>query len=107
MADGVVIQVYGTWAVEVDHGTFIARYGELRGSDIALQKKVQVKRGQELGRVGKLTGLNFSMLHLELYSTTGSPTAKERGLTQKGNPPYQRRDDLFDPTESIDKALME
>lgn len=87
MADGVVIQVYpfylGTWAVEVDHGTFIARYGELRGGDIAVQKKEQVHRGQELGRVGKLSGLNFSMLHLELYSTTESPTAKGRGLTQK------------------------
>lgn len=109
MADGKVIQVYlfyaGTWVIEVDHGTFIARYGEVSKASILVKAKEEVKRGQKLAGVGKLSGISFSMLHLEMYATTESPTKK--GLTQKGGNVYQRRDDLINPTQSIDIAVME
>jgi hypothetical protein len=47
------------------------------------------------------------MLHLEMFGTTDDPTARGKGLTQRANLPFQRRLDLIDPTESIDKSVME
>ncbi|RFP08417.1 MULTISPECIES: M23 family metallopeptidase [unclassified Duganella] len=111
MADGVVLQVYafyeGTWVIEVDHGTFIARYGEVSKKGIAVKALDDVKRGQNLGTVGKLNNLDISMLHLELYGTNADPTEKGKALTQKTRQPFQRRDDLINPTASIDLAVLE
>ena len=111
LADGKVLQVYlfylGTMAIEVDHGSFIARYGELQGGSVQVRIDSRIDRGQKLGEVGKLKGLDFSMLHLEFYGTAESPSLEGRGLTQKSNPPFQRRNDLIDPTPSIDLASME
>jgi LysM repeat protein len=111
MAAGKVIQVYpfylGTWVIEVDHGTFIARYGEVSKSNIMVKATHEVKRGQTLGHVGQLQGLNFTMLHLEMYGTNESPLVAGKGLTDRGKLPYQRRSDLIDPTNSINKAVME
>lgn len=110
MADGMVIQSYlfygGTNAIEVDHGTFIARYGEVAKETISVKNQEEVRRGQIIGKVGQLEGLNISMLHLEMYGTTEDPTVSGKGLTQK-TLPFQRRSDLIDPTDSIDKAVME
>ena len=113
MADGVVINVYPfyckTYAIEVNHGTFIARYGEVdpHKPNIFVKSGQQVKRGDSLGKVGHLVGIKVpsDMLHLELYATTENP--KITGLTQETHAPYQRRGDLFDPTPSIDIAEME
>jgi hypothetical protein len=109
MADGKVIQVHsfylGTWAIEVDHGTFIACYGEVSPKNIKVKRNDLVKRGDPLGVVGQLQGLSFSMLHLEMYSTTESPLTT--ALTQRTKPPFQRRNDLMDPTDSIDLATLE
>lgn len=111
MADGVVLQVYEfyakTFVIEIDHGTFIARYGEVSPKGILVDARDEVTRGQALAKVGQLAGLNMSMLHLEMYGSTESPLAKGKGLTQKGKPPFQRRDDLINPTDSIDQAVME
>jgi murein DD-endopeptidase MepM/ murein hydrolase activator NlpD len=111
MADGVVLQIYafyeGTWVIEVDHGTFIARYGEVSKKGIAVKALDDVKRGQNLGTVGKLNNLDISMLHLELYGTNADPTEKGKALTQKTRQPFQRRDDLINPTASIDLAVLE
>lgn len=113
MADGKVIQVYPfyceTYAIEVDHGNFIARYGEVdkRKSNIFVSAGDDVKRGDKIGVVGRLVGITVpsNMLHLEIYSSTNNP--KKSPLTVKGNPPFQRRSDLVDPTLSIDAAQME
>lgn len=89
-----------TYAIEVDHGTFLARYGEIK-KDVA-ENFVEgdcVTGGQLLGYIGDL-GLNISMLHLEIY--TG---AEEGLLTDRSNSPYQRRADLTDPTPFIDRAM--
>ena len=110
MADGRVLRVYPfyceTYAIEIDHGSFIARYGEVdkRKSNILVRVGDQVKRGEQIGVVGRLVGIKVpsNMLHLEMYSST-----LESPLTLKNNPPYQRRHDIIDPTLSIDAALMD
>lgn len=110
MADGKVLAVYPfyceTYAIEVDHGSFIARYGEVdkHKANIFVARGSAVKRGDKLGKVGKLVGIKVpsDMLHLEMYETTAAGA-----LTVKGNPPFQRRKDLIDPTLSIDKAVFE
>lgn len=100
---GVVLNRYefylGTFALEVRHPKFIARYGEIQqrlapGIDVG----TKVARGQTIAYVGKLIGLNMSMLHLELYSGA----AKGPLTTQLG--PYKRRGDLIDPTPILDGA---
>ena len=111
MADGEVIQYYsfygGTWAIEVNHGTFIARYGEVGRHSIVIKQKEKIKRGQILANVGKLDSLNYSMLHLEMYASTDNPVRPTKGLTQVTALPFKRRSDLIDPTCSIDLTVME
>lgn len=104
MDDGEVIQdlyafYLGTYALEIKHTQFVARYGELRGAAPNIKKGAKIKKGQLIGYIGELKGLNMSMLHLELYS--GKATG---ALTVRGSKPYQRRADLIDPTAILDKA---
>lgn len=109
MADGVVIQSYGfydeTDVIEIDHGDFIVRYGEVDPKQKFVKRGDRVKRGQKIAEVGLLVSLNKSMLHLEMYASNNSPLKKP--LTQKTLNPFQRRDDLMDPTSSIDQSVME
>lgn len=115
MADGKVLNCYlfywKTYAIEVDHGSFIVRYGEVaplsKNERDALIGK-QVKRGELLGKVGQLiqpSGKKYkdTMLHLEMYGSTQSP--KEVPLTNKSSP-FMRRADLVDPTPTIDKCVL-
>jgi murein DD-endopeptidase MepM/ murein hydrolase activator NlpD len=104
MDDGEVIKnIYsfylGTYALEIKHSKFIARYGEIKSAAQGLKKGSKIKKGQLIAYVGELRGLNMSMLHLELYRGTGTGS-----LTVRGNKPYQRRSDLIDPTAILDKA---
>ncbi|TDM09221.1 MAG: hypothetical protein C4K60_07915 [Ideonella sp. MAG2] len=110
MAPGKVLRVYafycGTSAIEIDHGSFIARYGEVdsKRDKIYVEPGDKVERGEKIGVVGRLVGIKVpsNMLHLEMYGSSS-----HADLTVKGNPPYQRRDDLIDPTPSIDQATMQ
>ncbi|MFZ4550379.1 MAG: LysM peptidoglycan-binding domain-containing protein [Aquabacterium sp.] len=110
MSAGKVLRVYPfyceTYAIEIDHGNFVARYGEVdkHKSNIFVKAGDQVQRGEQIGLVGHLVGIKVpsNMLHLEMYASTG-----DSPLTVKDNPPYQRRKDLIDPTPSIDVASME
>jgi murein DD-endopeptidase MepM/ murein hydrolase activator NlpD len=100
---GEVLKIYefylGTFALEVRHPKFIARYGEIKqGLPPGIKAGTPVTRGQPIAYVGKLTGLNMSMLHLELYSGAGNGP-----LTTKTGP-YKRRGDLIDPTPILDGA---
>lgn len=103
VTDGEIIDYYyfysGTYAIVVDHGAYVVRYGEVKGMASGLKVGSKVKAGDVIGSVGKLYS-GYSMLHFEKY--TGSLTGN---LTVRSNYPYQRRNDLVRPTEFLDKLL--
>lgn len=103
MDDGVVLQdpypfFSGTYALEVRHPQFIARYCEIdRTTEVHAGDKVSA--GQVIAYVGDQPGQD--MLHLEFFRGT-----KVGGLSfQPGtHPPYDRRDDVFDGASFLDQA---
>jgi len=101
VADGTVQRFsefyLGTFALVINHGDFIVRYGEIK-DDIAKGLKVgdKVAKGQKIGLVGRLEGLNISMVHFEMFDGSGSGP-----LTDKDHPPFMRRADLMDPTNRL------
>lgn len=105
IADGVVIQpAYafydGTNALEVNHpGIGVVRYGEISSAKVIKFKAGEkVTAGQHIAYVGLLDRLKRAMLHFELYAGTSTG-----GLTVRSNLPYQRRKDLKNPTDLMDK----
>jgi murein DD-endopeptidase MepM/ murein hydrolase activator NlpD len=94
----------GTQAIELDHGDSIVRYTEIQKAANGIAIGSSVIAGQLIAYSGKITfddGTVMQMLHFELYS------GKEKGpLTDKNNPPYMRRNDLLDPTDLLDKAIL-
>jgi murein DD-endopeptidase MepM/ murein hydrolase activator NlpD len=105
ISDGIVIQpAYsfydGTNALEVTHpGIGVVRYGEISSAKVIKFKAGEkVTAGQLIAYVGKLDTLNRAMLHFELYSGKSSGA-----LTVRSNLPYQRRKDLLNPTDLMDK----
>lgn len=100
--DGTVVEAgafyLGTWAVVVRHAGFVARYGEVQPRLApGITAGASVKAGDVLGYVGRMNGLNISMLHFEMYRGT------EAGpLTRRDLMPFQRRADLMNPTEYVD-----
>jgi hypothetical protein len=95
IGDGVVLDVYefyqGTWAMEVKHRDFIARYGEISPSGPIFKPGFYTRQWQRLAFVGSI-----EMLHLELYS--GKATGP---LSNWDNPPFLRRSDLMDPMNLV------
>jgi len=93
----------GTFALEVDHGSFLARYGEIQRSAM-VREGDRVSAGQPIAKVGKLRSIRNSMLHLELYdkSATGALTVtnNQTKKTARGVPLMRRRD-LIDPTAKL------
>jgi hypothetical protein len=108
IADGTVIRgpydfYADTYAIEIDHGTFLARYGEVQQSTF-VREGDRVVAGQPIAKVGKLTGLTISMLHLELYdkSAHGRLTVPASlGAIAPNGRPFMRRRDLIDPTAKL------
>jgi murein DD-endopeptidase MepM/ murein hydrolase activator NlpD len=102
MDDGVVLSTpghvffLGTYDLVVKHPQFIARYCEI---DKVVEVKAGdlVSAGQIIAYVGDQPGPD--MLHLEFY--TGSLPGD---LTQMGNPPFDRRRDVFDGAKFLDMA---
>jgi murein DD-endopeptidase MepM/ murein hydrolase activator NlpD len=95
----------GTYAMEIDHGSFLARYGEIQQATFVKQGD-QVEAGQRIAKVGNLIGITNSMLHLELYdkSATGPLTVKGKQTARtSGGMPYMRRRDLMDPTSKLNE----
>ena len=84
----------GSYAIEVNHGNFVARYSEINVAS-GLRAGSIITQGQLIGTVADLS-LNKSMLHFEMYS--GSATGP---LTNRANLPYMRRSDLIDPTHFL------
>ncbi len=118
MADGVILQCYpfywGTDAIEVVHGKFIVRYGELEPRDAIRREKMkntEVKRGDVIGKVGQLIQPNGSkykdtMLHLEMYGTNLGTDKVENRLSQANLSPFERRSDLVDPSDTLDRCRL-
>lgn len=99
IGDGVVTRgryyfYNGTYAVDVNYGKFTIRYGEI--DPIKLKTGDKVTKGQIIGKIKVLEGINSTMLHLEMYSN------KATGPLTTGDLPYKRRRDLIDPTKFID-----
>jgi murein DD-endopeptidase MepM/ murein hydrolase activator NlpD len=95
----------GTFALEIDHGTFLARYGEIKQSTFVRQGD-RVTAGQRIARVGNLIGITNSMLHLELYdkSATGPLTVRNNQTARSASGlPFMRRRDLIDPTPKLNQ----
>lgn len=95
----------GTFALEIDHGTFLARYGEIQQTTM-VQVGDQVTAGQPIAKIGDLIGISASMLHLELYdkSTTGDLNVLGSGSAKRADGiPFKRRRDLFDPTAKLNQ----
>ncbi|MFK7766475.1 MAG: peptidoglycan-binding protein [Mariniblastus sp.] len=112
ITDGVVIEgpyafYAGTYAIEIDHGSFTARYGEVQ-QNAQVAKGDQVTAGQHIAQVGHLIGINVpsDMLHLELYSGAGSGPLSVSGAGGKVHTnglPFRRRRDLLNPTSYLDR----
>lgn len=110
ITDGTVIRgpyffYLGTYALEIDHGSFIARYGEIQQNTF-VRKGDRVKAGQKIAKVGHLLNINVpsDMLHLELYdkSASGALTVSAAlGKKSSNGRPFMRRKDLIDPTPKL------
>jgi murein DD-endopeptidase MepM/ murein hydrolase activator NlpD len=95
-----------TDALEIDHGSFIARYGEIKKGSSNLRKGDQVTPGQPIAQVGKLENMRSSMLHLELYDKSAEGPLTVTNSQTKRDPhgvPYMRRRDLMDPTAKLNE----
>ena len=99
IADGVVTRgpypfYCETFALEIDHGPFLARYGEIQ-SKTEVVAGATVKAGQKIASVGHLVGIQVpsDMLHFELYdkSLSGPLTvASDSGSATKSGVPFMR-----------------
>ncbi len=100
IADGTLVRdeyyfYEGTNAVEVRHGSFLVRYGEIKqGSYIGGRT---VRKGEPICKVGRLNS-GSSMLHFELYSNGASSASlsSDRG-------PYKRRSDVINASAYLDQ----
>lgn len=108
MESGIVLSAgsfyAGTDFVTIKHQNHIIRYGELAPGSIKVKAEDEVTRGQPIGAVGKLRGINVpsNMLHLEMYSNTSDTS----NLTVKGTAggKFKRRSDLINPNYFLDNA---
>ena len=112
IADGTVIRgpyafYCQTFALEIDHGSFLARYGEIQ-SKTAVKAGDHVRAGQKIAQVGHLVGIQVpsDMLHLELYDKSKSgPLTVGSGSdsAMRDGRPFMRRKDLMDPTMKLNQ----
>lgn len=112
IADGVVLRdpyhFYDVvFALDVDHGDFIARYGEIR-TNCPLRAGDRVQAGVRIAQVGKMRSVDQPMLHLELYDKTASgPLTEQNAARSKKRKsdgvPFFRRMDLIDPTPLLNQ----
>lgn len=103
VASGIIIRglyyfYQGVFALEIKHPRFVARYGEILGKSLPGIRKGQiVKAGQQIGRIGTVSSRCCPpMLHFELYSG-----ARTGPLTRYRLPPFDRRQDLINPTNYL------
>jgi murein DD-endopeptidase MepM/ murein hydrolase activator NlpD len=119
--NGAILWIYeffnGTWAMEVQHDEFIARYCEISPHNPAgIIEGKTVSEGDVIATVGAQAG--GSMLHFEMFQDKNRKSSRvecyadskacltnKSHATQYTNVPqanYERRDDLLDPTPYLD-----
>lgn len=92
--------------VTVIHNNFTVRYAETK-TNFPVKKGDTVEKGQKIGEVGMMS--RSHMVHFEMYSsnTPGAGLTQRQGqkVTKEFGPdtPFQRRQDLIDPTPYLDK----
>lgn len=97
-----------TFALEVDHGEFLARYGEIQKTTTAKEGDT-IHAGEQIAKVGHLIGIQVpsDMLHLELYDKSASGpltiTDADRSKKRSDGIPFMRRTDLIDPTSRLNQ----
>jgi murein DD-endopeptidase MepM/ murein hydrolase activator NlpD len=97
-----------TFALEVDHGDFLARYGEIQART-TVKEGDRIQAGEQIAKVGHLVGIQVpsDMLHLELYdkSASGPLTITDAARSKKrpDGTPFMRRKDLIDPTPRLNQ----
>ena len=90
---------FNTFALEVKHPQFLARYCEIdRNTEVHIGD--QVRAGQVIAYVGDQPG--DDMLHLEFFTGRLQGDLSFRPGT---HPPFDRRDDVFDGVRFLDQAL--
>jgi murein DD-endopeptidase MepM/ murein hydrolase activator NlpD len=112
VADGVVTRApyefYAqTHALEVDHGGFLVRYGEVMKGN-GLREGDRVEKGQPIAKVGHLVGLTLpsDMLHIEFYDKTAAGSLTQGKATSARHTngwSFRRRRDLVDPTPFLNR----
>lgn len=112
ITDGTVVRgpyffYLGTFALEIDHGSFIARYGEIQQTTF-VREGDRVRAGQPIAKVGHLQGITVpsDMLHLELYNKTASgplTVSAAAGKKASNGRAFMRRKDLIDPTPKLNE----
>jgi len=106
IADGTITAHYsfymGSYALVVDHGEFVVRYGEVSdGLPDGLAVGSAVTQGQQIAVMGdlRMSSGPWSMLHFELYSGDRTGPLTARNNTAYLHVPaanYMRRADLMD-----------
>jgi murein DD-endopeptidase MepM/ murein hydrolase activator NlpD len=90
----------GTWAFSVNHFGYVVRYCEVAPPSAAelarLTPGAHVTAGEVIARVGRMHV--DSMLHFEVYAGT-----MHGDLTVRANTPFQRRADLLNPSDLLDR----
>jgi murein DD-endopeptidase MepM/ murein hydrolase activator NlpD len=100
IASGIVLDYYyfysGTYALVVEHDDGrVVRYGEIASNRVSIGDRVS--KGQTIATVGRMNCCN-PMLHFEMYD--GSQVG---GLTNPGANKYNRRGDITNPENFLDK----
>ena len=92
---------HGTDAIEfkLKSSGRIVRYSEIGSAAAGVAIGTTVQEGSVIAYVGKM--YKSSMLHFEMYEGTASGH-----LTNRSNPPFQRRKDLFDPGDYLDNCTL-
>jgi hypothetical protein len=112
VCDGVVLrgpyEFYArTYALEIDHGSFVFRYGEIQQGAM-VRAGDHVSRGQPIAHVAKLVGIVVpsAMLHGEAYSKTATgplTTSAGAGARHTNGRPFYRRRDLVNSGPWLDE----